>query len=642
MNQFGTGKDSLTNVRALFEGGHADEAMIILKDFLIDHQEDGDAWALLAEITQDPKERAFALEQTRRLGVSDQSVATAMAGSAGKRRSTEGTLQNALDLAKSGKKLQANRMAEGVLQYNQKMPAAWYVKGVSAADIREYQESLHMLLELAKTNPDAQPYFERLKEHGFEEKRKSRIAPIWLLAGGLGLFVVLLVALGSAVFGTWKPTATDGILEEIASEPEKTCEELIADAMAVSDQQCQLFGTNEVCYGNDSIDSDHLGNPDEFDGVGDVLGISKLNWLRASPLDLALQHWGVAVFRLTANMDDIPNVIPGQVVTFLVFGDTDIQNASGDMSAFYFSTGLGGIKCKNVDFNGLEINTPDGSGIVFSVNGAEVALQGDAVMSANPGGEMNISLVSGSGTVSANGKTSAILPGTYVSVPINENLESIGQPSDAQPMTGEQASVICLLYGLNCPGGTQIEIVTLTEAPVVTTEGPVITTEAPIVTTEAPVVTTEAPVVTTTVPPVSTTVPPVTTTVPPVTTTVPPVTTTVPPTNCSLYTLTSGAQAKFSLHNNSTSPVVLTSESLTWPASNGNWTTVEFGQNNVIGSPNAPPTSYTINFGAAASARTVPALGSVTIINNFLIEEANSGYSIDLTLNNGCTVSASK
>ena len=106
------------------------------------------------------------------------------------------------------------------------------------------------------------------------------------------------------------------------------------------------------------------------------------------------------------------------------------------------------IKCQDIEFNGLQINTPDGSGIVFTVNGAEIALAGNAIMSASPNGEMDVSLVTGTGSVSANGKTTEILPGTFVSVTLNENLEAIGEPSDAQPLTGQQASIVCQLYGM--------------------------------------------------------------------------------------------------------------------------------------------------------------------------------------------------
>jgi hypothetical protein len=67
----------------------------------------------------------------------------------------------------------------------------------------------------------------------------------------------------------------------------------------------------------------------------------------------------------------------------MVFGDTSVDNVSGDMSAFYFATGFAGVRCSQVPFDGLLIEMPDGSGISFQANGVDFMLQGDAILQAN-------------------------------------------------------------------------------------------------------------------------------------------------------------------------------------------------------------------------------------------------------------------
>ena len=84
--------------------------------------------------------------------------------------------------------------------------------------------------------------------------------------------------------------------------------------------------------------------------------------------------WGVAVMSLQA---DIPNTLPGQNVTFILFGDVMIENAASDeqtpMQAFYLRTGIGDVACEEAPESGLLIQTPDGiDEVTFNVNGVDV------------------------------------------------------------------------------------------------------------------------------------------------------------------------------------------------------------------------------------------------------------------------------
>ena len=128
--------------------------------------------------------------------------------------------------------------------------------------------------------------------------------------------------------------------------------------------------------------------------------------LTASALNLVDEEWGVAVFKLQATL---PRTVPGQNVTFLLFGNTSLENASGDMQAIYFSTGFGTITCDAVPFDGILIRTPDGGGITFQANGTGFTLDGSTatILEAQPDGEMTVSVLDGRAVVTADGQEQA-------------------------------------------------------------------------------------------------------------------------------------------------------------------------------------------------------------------------------------------
>jgi hypothetical protein len=225
------------------------------------------------------------------------------------------------------------------------------------------------------------------------------------------------------------------------------CEDLLAQAMQTSDQDCQMIGSNEVCYGNFDVSAQLTGGDiSQFSALGDTIPVNRLLTLNTAPMDLDQDIWGIAVFKLQANM---PGTIPGQNVTFLVFGDTGLYNYSGDLYSIYFSTGIGSVTCSHVP-DGLKVDIPEGSGVVFTANGAEIALKGDSVLSATPGENMKVTMLNGSGSVTSDGVTQEFNAGQYVDVPLSENLESQGPPSAPQNLPDDLAYELCLLTGEDC------------------------------------------------------------------------------------------------------------------------------------------------------------------------------------------------
>jgi hypothetical protein len=103
------------------------------------------------------------------------------------------------------------------------------------------------------------------------------------------------------------------------------CAAIVQDALDLTEQLCSITERNQACYGN--IDIESVPQPDaanfKFDAPGDIVSVSDIQTLNLSALT-APDEWGVAMLSLQA---DLPDTIPGQNVTVLLFGGTAIENA---------------------------------------------------------------------------------------------------------------------------------------------------------------------------------------------------------------------------------------------------------------------------------------------------------------------------
>jgi hypothetical protein len=226
-----------------------------------------------------------------------------------------------------------------------------------------------------------------------------------------------------------------------------TCEELLGKAMNASYDGCEMIGSNQICYGNFDVSAQLVAESvAQFASLGDTIPINQLVTLNTAPMDVYRDIWGIAVFKIQANM---PGTIPGQNVTFLVFGDTGLYNFSGDMYSIYFSTGIGSVTCSQVP-DGLMIDVPDGGGVVFNANGVELALEGDSVLAANPGENMSVSMLNGTGTVTSEGQSQDVSAGEMVTIPLGDDLQADGAPSTPFGLPPDVALELCLLTGGDC------------------------------------------------------------------------------------------------------------------------------------------------------------------------------------------------
>jgi hypothetical protein len=104
------------------------------------------------------------------------------------------------------------------------------------------------------------------------------------------------------------------------------CTTIVKSALQAANSACASTGRNQVCYGNVLGEATPADGVSElhFNSVGDIAPVTQIKALHHSPLNEAANQWGVALMQLQANL---PDTLPGQNVTFLMFGDVSIENA---------------------------------------------------------------------------------------------------------------------------------------------------------------------------------------------------------------------------------------------------------------------------------------------------------------------------
>lgn len=104
------------------------------------------------------------------------------------------------------------------------------------------------------------------------------------------------------------------------------CGAFVERALEAVDTHCNTLGRNQACYGFNRVEAGfQMDVPtDFFSQPSDVTDIAMLETIRTAPFNLDGEQWGVAVMVLQANL---PETLPGQNVTFILMGDTELENA---------------------------------------------------------------------------------------------------------------------------------------------------------------------------------------------------------------------------------------------------------------------------------------------------------------------------
>ncbi len=116
-----------------------------------------------------------------------------------------------------------------------------------------------------------------------------------------------------------------------AAAQDNTCSAYVQQALSAIEQDCASTGRNQVCYGNVSLEAMPRQGVQNFNfnQTGDLANVTDISTLRLSSLNPASSVWGIALMKLQANL---PDTLPGQNVTLLLFGDVQIESAGTTVS----------------------------------------------------------------------------------------------------------------------------------------------------------------------------------------------------------------------------------------------------------------------------------------------------------------------
>ncbi len=231
-----------------------------------------------------------------------------------------------------------------------------------------------------------------------------------------------------------------GVAIAIAAE----CPEVVQVALATIEDACSDTGRNQACYGNITLLAEPQPGLDQlpFDQKGDRVNLLDVKSLRLSAMDMASDTWGVALLKVQANL---PDALPGQNVTFLMFGDVSLDNNQttvpsapseatyGPMQAVTLRTGLNDAPCQEAPSSGILIQSPASLPVQLRINAVDITLGSTIYLQLSTAAEMLVSVVEGQATLTAFGQTVIAPAGTRVRISLDENLAASAAPSDPEP-----------------------------------------------------------------------------------------------------------------------------------------------------------------------------------------------------------------
>ncbi len=228
-----------------------------------------------------------------------------------------------------------------------------------------------------------------------------------------------------------------------------SCGEQVRQALQAANAACEGVERNQICYGNlaGSVVPRNLSLDLEWDAVGDRLNLNDIAGLTLSPMESETEQWGVAVMAVQASL---PDTLPDENVTILLFGNVIIEDAAADpsaanpMQAFYLKNGTDSdaVECAEAPTNGIVIQTPKGLGLIeLTINGVNVSLGSTALFTlptSGTGGNMRVTLLEGLSIVESGGKKQVIVPGSQTEIALDEDGQAVGEPSDLVAYDAEQ------------------------------------------------------------------------------------------------------------------------------------------------------------------------------------------------------------
>ena len=146
---------------------------------------------------------------------------------------------------------------------------------------------------------------------------------------------ILLVTIGLVA-----PTAVSYTnAANVAEAQANICAQVVAKAFQNLDNRCNKLGRNKLCFANSSLQlqAQQGATGLVFERPGDTIDVKNVRSLKLAGFDAAAGTWGVAQFRLQADLPDTPL---DQNVTMILFGDAEVTEASLPVSNLLATTVL--------------------------------------------------------------------------------------------------------------------------------------------------------------------------------------------------------------------------------------------------------------------------------------------------------------
>lgn len=245
-------------------------------------------------------------------------------------------------------------------------------------------------------------------------------------------WLAILLALAGCNLSSNPPGPAPEVESLVTTTPALSCDQVVDAALQTVVSACDGLGRNQACYGNPRLQADFReGASVRFDASGDRVELLSLLRLAASPFDQAAGVWGVAVLKAQANL---PDTLPGQNVTFLIYGDASLETVTLQMTAVTVRTGPRQTACVRAP-SAVLVQSPQGVQVTMAVNGASVTLGSTLHLTATQNGELTAAVVEGTIVISAFNATRIVRPGAQVRLPLGgaDGLQVIGPPSEPEP-----------------------------------------------------------------------------------------------------------------------------------------------------------------------------------------------------------------
>jgi uncharacterized protein YgiM (DUF1202 family) len=120
-------------------------------------------------------------------------------------------------------------------------------------------------------------------------------------------------------------------------QAQEQCPTMVLEALDFTDDLCNAVERNQACYGNLAIEAIPQADATDFtfEAPGDIVDAADIQTLNLSAMT-APNEWGVALLSLQANL---PDTLPGQNVTVLLFGEVILENAGAPLPPTLTITG---------------------------------------------------------------------------------------------------------------------------------------------------------------------------------------------------------------------------------------------------------------------------------------------------------------